>query len=208
MSRQSAVDAILSRVPAFVVTNKNGEPYLTEVDSNGRRSGAVFLGPGSAQPVLAEVRRFDPSATLAVVPLSTVYLEVARTEADAERARATVPQPTASTTRDMRLFQLRPLADETQSANAVSMIPGASLTPGITLFYEPDLFLGTPEDAEGRLRPYFFRLSDLNMVWRQGSGDGRNAGQISPSLRVVSLEARACAGFDPRSPLRKRNDQS
>jgi hypothetical protein len=34
----------------------------------------------------------------------------------------------------------------------------------------------------------FFRLSDLNTVWRQGGGDERNRGRISPSLRVLPLE--------------------
>ena len=188
LSREDTVNAVLSRVPAYLVINKDGRPYLTEMDASGRRSGYVFLGPRDAAPVLREVQRFDPAATLAVMPLSTVYLDVARNTADAERLRAIVPQPKGSTSSDMRLFQLQPLNDESESLNAVSMVPGATMA-GVTLFYEPNLFLGTPDDPTSRARPYFFRLKDLNMVWRKGGGDERNAGQVSPSLRMVSLEA-------------------
>ena len=188
LSREDTVNAVLSRVPAYLVINKDGRPYLTEMDASGRRSGYVFLGPRDAAPVLREVQRFDPAATLAVMPLSTVYLDVARTTADAARLRAIVPQPKGSTSSDMRLFQLQPLNDESESLNAVSMVPGATMA-GVTLFYEPNLFLGTPDDPTSRARPYFFRLKDLNMVWRKGGGDERNAGQVSPSLRMVSLEA-------------------
>ena len=185
-SRESVVLDLLSRVPAYVVANSEGSPYLTEVGSDGKRYGSVFLGPRDAADVLRDVQTYDKTATLVVVPLATVYNDIAKTAADAADARQIAPQPRGSTSRDMRLFLLRPLSDETENTNAVSLIPGASLLPGVTLFYEPTLFLGATE-AE-RVRPYFFRLADLNTVWRQGEGDDRNWGQISPSLRVLSLE--------------------
>ena len=172
---------MLSRVPAYLVTNQRGEPYLTESDGE-RRFGYVFLGPNDAIPVLSQVRAFDPNATLVVVPLATVYGDIARTSADAAAARARVPQPRESTTTDMRLFVLQPLSDEGANRRAVSMLPGADLPPGVVLYYEPELRIG-----QGT-RPYFFRLADLNMVWRQGDGDERNVGRISPSLRVLPLE--------------------
>ena len=184
LTRSEAVSAILNRVPAYVIANEEGLPYLTEMDSSGRRGGFVFLGPRDAAPVLKQVQLYDPRATLAVFPLASVYDELARTTADAEAARARWPQPKTSTSTDMRLFQLRALSDE--NAEAVSMIPGTTLTPGVTLFYEPQLFLGS---EAAKQRPYFFRLGDLNSVWRRGNGDQRNSGQVSPSLRVVSLEA-------------------
>ena len=187
ISRDKAIDEVLSRVPAYVVCNSEGSPYLTNSDALGRRSGFVYLGPRDAEPVLREVRQYDPQATLAVLPLSSVYSQVAKNAADAERARIVVPQPKTSTSTDMRLFQLRTLSDEAANSEAVSMIPGATLTPGVTLFYEPDLLLGGADPAT-QLRPYFFRLQDLNMVWRQGNGDDRNVGRVSPSLRVLSLE--------------------
>ena len=181
--REQVVADLLSRIPVYVVANALGEPYLTEVDSDGRRSGGIFVGPRDAAEVLGRVRAYDASAQLAVVPLSTVYSGLAKTDADGASARASAPQPSASTSRDLRLFQLRPLSDE--PLEAVSMLPGASMLPGVALFYEPDLFLGT--DAQP-LRPYFFRRADLARVWRSAHGDGRNDGQVSPSLRVVSLE--------------------
>lgn len=86
----------------------------------------------------------------------------------------------------MRLFILAPLHDEEDNKLAVSMLPGATLLPGVTLYYEPDLYLGTPQEQQ---RPYFFRLADLNRVFRQAEGsDDRSVGRISPSLRVTPLE--------------------
>ena len=200
-SREAAVQQLLGRVPVYLVANERGEPYLTEVDAAGKRSGSVFLGPRDAAAVLQDVRKYDRSATLAVVPLSTIYDDVAKTAADAATARQSVPQPRESTSTDMRLFQLLPLSDENSGA-AVSMLPGASLVPGVPLFYEPTLFLGTSE-AE-RVRPFAFRLQDLNTVWRQGEGDERNAGRISPSLRTLTLEGlvqRYAEGLEPVPPL-------
>lgn len=182
-TREKAVNSLLSRVPAYVVTNAAGEPYLTESDEQGRRYGSVFLGPKDAAKVLGQVRQFDPAASLAVVPLSTLYSDVARTEADGAIARDTVQQPRDSTSKDLRLFVLRSLSDE--STEAVSMLPGATMLPGVSLFYEPSLFLGS-ESAQQR--PYFFRLADLNTVWRRANGDDRNEGRVSPSLRVINLE--------------------
>ena len=184
-SRANAIAKLLGRVPAYVVVNSNGEPYLTEMDGDGRRSGLVWLGPRDAAPILAEVQRYDPAASLAVLPLAKVYGDIARTAVDAAAARARVQQPRRSTSTDMSLFELRGLGDE--RSEAVSMLPGASLAPGVPLYYEPSLFLGTNEAGQ-RVRPYFFRLEDLNTVWRQGEGDDRNEGRISPSLRVLTLE--------------------
>ena len=184
----AAVEELLGRIPCYFVTSSQGEPYLTEVDDNGRRYGYAFLGPRDAAKVLNDVRVFDQRAVLAVVPLAAVYLELSKTAADADAARAAAPQPRTSTSTDMRLFQLMPLSDETHNFDAVSMVPGATLLPGVNLYYEPDLYIGA--DAGSRMRPYAFRLQDLKTVWRQGGGDNRNEGQqISPSLRVLSLQA-------------------
>merc|ERR1712087_197626 len=51
----------LSRVPVFAITNQQSQPYLTEVDNAGRRSGFFYLGPRDALQVLQQVREFDPS---------------------------------------------------------------------------------------------------------------------------------------------------
>ena len=55
---------------------------------------------------------------------------------------------------DMRLFRLRPLADETpEVARELTSVPGS-----IPLFWEPNLFITV--EGEQR-RPYFFRAADL-----------------------------------------------
>ena len=49
------VNAKLSRVPIFVVTNSEAAPYLTEMDAAGKRFGSVFLGPRDAGAVLQQI---------------------------------------------------------------------------------------------------------------------------------------------------------
>ena len=127
---------ILGRVPAFVIANGLGEPYLTEVDAQGKRSGTVYLGLRDAAAMLDEVRSFDKNATLAIVPLSSVYSAVSKSASEATAARAVLPQPIGSTSLDMRLFRLQPLSDE--RSEAAALVPGSSNVP---LFYEPSLFL-------------------------------------------------------------------
>ena len=185
LTREEAVQRLLGSVPAYVVTNAAAQPYLTDLDGAGRRGGSVFMGPRDAADVLRQVRVYDPAAQLAVLPLSTVYLQVAKTATDAASARAEVAEPKESTSSDMRLFQLRPLKDEQQEEASISMLPGGSLLPGINLYYEPSLFLGSEAAPQ---RPYFLRVADLNTAWRRGNGDERNRGQVSPTLRVINLE--------------------
>ena len=184
-AREAAIESLLGRMPGYVITNSLGTPYLTNADDSGRRYGSIFIGPEDALPLLDSVRQFDQDATLAVLPLSTVY-EPVYAASTVRRSRETAPQPMGSTSTDLNLFQLVPPGDEQRNAAAVSLLPGAAMQPGVLLFYEPTLFLGA--DAASRQRPYFFRLSDLNATWRRGNGDARNEGRISPSLRVVTLE--------------------
>ena len=40
---RSQLQAKLSRVPLFIITNKDEQPYLTEVDAEGRRSGFFYI---------------------------------------------------------------------------------------------------------------------------------------------------------------------
>lgn len=174
--RASAISETLSRVPVFVVTNSEGEPYLTEVDSVGRRWGSVFLSPRDSNELLMEVRKFDSKAVLAVVPLSTVYSEVAKSATDLERQLAAVPQPRRSTTNDLRLLRLLPLLDE-RPPQDVGELPTASSVP---LYYEPSLVVDV--ETEQR-RPYFFRYEDLRSTWvRAGVPD------TAPSIRVITIE--------------------
>lgn len=185
-SREDSVTNVLGRVPCFVVCNENGQPYLTEVDEGGRRSGAVFLGLRDAAQVLDQVRRFDPSAVLAVVPLATVYLEVSKSSSEAAAARAVLPQPRTSTSSEMRLFRLQPLSDEL--SEEATLVPGSSNVP---LFFEPSLFL-TVEGAQRR--PYFLRSTDLQSTWARmrtstDTDDGTTPEAASrPRVRVVGLE--------------------
>ena len=195
VSRDEAVERILGRVPCFAVANQAGMPYLTDINAAGKRSGSIYLGLREAAAVLEEVRVFDENATLAVVPLSSVYPTAAKTTAELERQFAVVPQPNAGTSMDMRLFRLRPLADEkTDVAQEVASVPGS-----VPLYYVPDLFLTV--DGEQR-RPFFFRLRDLEETWARRPG-GR-ADPRAPPVRVLGLErllAQLEGGDAPVQPI-------
>ncbi|KAL3922638.1 MAG: hypothetical protein SGPRY_004487 [Prymnesium sp.] len=183
-SRDAAVAGLLERVPAFVVTNQQGLPYLTEIDIQGRRSGAVYLGVGEAAALLEDVRMYDPNATLAIVPLARVYPDVSKSVSEAVAARDVVPQPSASATSDMRLFRLQPLSDE--RAEEAALVPGSSSVP---LFYIPSLVINV--EGEER-RPYFMRSTDLLSTWQRvrsdDAGEPSSTTAAKPALRVVGLE--------------------
>ena len=83
----------LSRVPVFVITNREEAPYLSEMDGQGRRSGFFFLGPQEAVAALSDIRAYDSKASLSVVSLDSVWFDVSKTAAEAAKA----PQPTAGT---------------------------------------------------------------------------------------------------------------
>ena len=162
-----------------------GQPYLTEADEQGRRSGTVFLGLRDAAGLLDQVRAFDGNATLAIVPLSTVYLEVSKSASQGAAARDAVPQPRTSTSSDLRLFRLQPLIDE--RSEEAALVPGSGAVP---LFYEPALFL--TDEAGGQRRPYFLRSADLLSTWeRLNAPDGSNSDAAAVGklrIRVVALE--------------------
>lgn len=190
MSREEAVARTLGRVPVFVVANQEGLPYLTESTKEGRRAGSIYLGLREGAALLEAVRVYDVNATLAVVPLASIFSTAAKSSAELERQVASAPQPEASGSTDMRLFRLRPLADETpEVARELTSVPGS-----IPLFWEPNLFISV--EGEQR-RPYFFRVADLEATWARQPGRkltylpgsiNADAEAARPSVRVVGIE--------------------
>jgi len=169
----------LSRVPIFVITNKDAAPYLTEVDAAGRRSGFFFVSPQEAVQALSEIKAFDQRASLSVVPLDDVYFDISATAAQA----AAAPQPTAGTSTDLRLFRLRPLADELANA---AQYTGDKLAEGsLPLFFEPSLRLAVDDR---RQTPYFFRLGDLRAAFEAQIAAGESGLNDPPMPRVVTLD--------------------
>jgi len=176
------ISAKLSRVPVFVVTNSKNDPYLTEIDAAGRRSGFFYIGPREALATLQEVRTVDPAASLSVVSLDSIWFDIPHTTAEAVEALATAPQPKAGTSTDVKLFSLVPLADEVERAAALQLAAQrpALAAGSLPLFYDPSLLL----QVDGfQQRPYFFRAQDLNTTWAQA-----NAGQEgAPTVRVTDV---------------------
>jgi len=190
MSRDEAVERTLSRVPVFAVANQEGLPYLTESTKEGKRTGSIYLGLREAVALLEVVRVYDANATLAVVPLASIFSTAAKSSAELESQVASAPQPEAAASTDMRLFRLRPLADETpEVARELTSVPGS-----IPLFWEPNLFITV--EGEQR-RPYFFRVADLEATWSRQPGRkltylpgsiNADAEAARPSVRVVGIE--------------------
>lgn len=174
---RDAVTRKLSRVPVFVVTNRQESPYLTEMDEQGRRSGNFFLNPETALAAYKDIKGFDPAASLSVVSLDGVYFDLARSPEEA----ALAPQPKAGASADLRLFTLRPLEGEGEAARKLGAAAGPPLAPYASpLFYDTSLAL----EVDGvRQRPYFFRLGDLRRTFEAGGPDRE------PELRVTSLDA-------------------
>ena len=84
MSREEAVERTLSRVPVFAVANQEGLPYLTESTKEGKRTGSIYLGLREAVALLEAVRVYDVNATLAVVPLASIFSTAAKSSAELE----------------------------------------------------------------------------------------------------------------------------
>lgn len=93
MSREEAVARTLGRVPVFVVANQEGLPYLTESTKEGRRAGSIYLGLREGAALLEAVRVYDVNATLAVVPLASIFSTAAKSSAELERQVAASVEP-------------------------------------------------------------------------------------------------------------------
>jgi hypothetical protein len=174
---RDSISRKLSRVPVFVIANKDSSPYLTEVDAEGKRSGFFYLGPQQAVAALTDIRAYDPRASLNVLSLDSVFFSVAQSAEEA----AAAPQPKAGTSTDMRLFRLAPLPDETGRAN--QKLPGSKRLAAdeVPLFYDSTFFL----DVDGRTeQPHFFRLADLTAAYQQSQNSQLKE---PPSLEVTTL---------------------
>lgn len=122
---QDTIRQKLSRVPVFVVTNSAEAPYLTEMDAQGRRSGFFYLGPQQAVAALNEIKPFDPTASLNIVSLDSIWFEASQTAEEVAQA----PQPKAGTSTDLRLFRVRPLEDAAATEDRQRLAPAKGSQP-------------------------------------------------------------------------------
>ena len=147
------IAAKLSRVPTFVITNRKSEPYLSE-SIGGQRTGAFFLSPGDAVAQLQEIRAFDASASLSIVPLDSIWFQLPKDAAEAADAAKKAPAPAGGTSSDLRRFRLAPLEAEVSAAREVLQAARGSSAKlaagGVPLFYANELQLEV--DGERRRR--------------------------------------------------------
>lgn len=177
----AAIDAreLLADVPIFAITNARGAPYLTERNADGLRTGAFYLSPRDALGDLENVRAFDPKASLSILPLGTIWADIPKSAAEAQKLAAEADAPDAGTSTDMRLFTIRTISDEEEM---VASVFGSKRLPigTIPVYWDPALLI-QPDGAAEAQRPYFFRLKDLQETI-QASGSGRK-----PEPRVDNL---------------------
>lgn len=121
----------------------------------------LFRAPSrsSAAASFPQVRAFDPAASLSILPLGTVWDDLPKSTAEAKRLATAAAPPAAGTSTDLRLFTLRAFADE-ESAAAKLLGSARPAAGAIPVYWEPSLLV-QPDGAPEPMRPYFFRLSDL-----------------------------------------------
>ena len=66
---ERTLDAQLSRVPVFTVTDSTGRPYMTETDDHRLRLGYFFIQPTDAEQFLEKVRGESPDSKVLAVGL-------------------------------------------------------------------------------------------------------------------------------------------
>ena len=162
--------------------HKQGRIAVSDRDVGCREAVWVLLPVTSGGSTGIERHsRFDPRASLNVLPLDQVWYDVSKTIAEADKA----PQPTAGTSTDMRLFRLKPFDDEIRAAQKLPSATSVLKDEGaIPLFYEPSLQI----DVDGRAQqPYFFRFSDLAAAFEAQQDTGATGLNDPPQPAVASL---------------------
>ncbi len=183
---------LLAATPVFAITNKKGQVYLTDKDAAGHRVGSFFLGPSDALATLRSIREFDPVASLSIVPLASIWEGVPKSAAEALIAAGEAPAPQAGTSDDLRLFSLRPMADELARARELKAEVRAG---GVPLFFDVELQLEGPDGSAAQ--PFFFRAADLASA-REQVFPGKTGRVDIRVVELATLVADAARGALPK----------
>lgn len=84
---EKLVDAQLSRIPVFTVTDGTGRPYMSESDDHRLRRGFFFVQPADAEKYLLQVQGKNPDSRVLAVGLNKAI-----TFLDTKTSLKTIPE--------------------------------------------------------------------------------------------------------------------
>ena len=176
---RKALRAKLQRVPAFVVTNDAGSPFLSPL-SNGDQSALMFLYPFEAQAMLKGVLKAPNGASSgAMITLSNL----ARAYQLAEKPPIKSGLRDQITNRELNMvWQFGPHAAEQRAAQAL-MVKSmkAPVVPKVPAYMVP----GMAYDKRGKeVRPIFMSRKDAEAAIAK---TGEVNGDFKPDVVVMDL---------------------
>jgi len=171
---ETQINARLSRVPVFSVTDAEGKPYLTQFDedSGGSRVGLFYLDPDEAESRADSIHAEGfPDAKVLPVSLDQALSYIER-------------PPVDPASREKDNFRLQ--AKRKELDIAAKMLGRRSFS-GVPLFYLEGLVLG----KEGaRVYPVFFNYEELDEFIVKLREDPENADFLaSRSVSVIEFSA-------------------
>jgi hypothetical protein len=168
LSEEAIIDK-LEQVPVFVILNADGQPLTAAAQVNNQevKAPVVFIDGAAADEFLSRARQEDPSATVALLDLGTLYQETVLND-----------------TEQVPLLYL-PNGDELEAAMQLQ-----SNFQGVPLFIARQgadgPYLTINQNGESSL-PMFFSRSDLQTLlnrYRQNNAQAAN----NIVIQVLSLE--------------------
>merc|ERR1719476_401448 len=72
---RSEIEQKMSDIPAAIIVNRNGVPYLNQRNATG---AFFYLDPEYAKTALENYRKKEPAASLKIVTLADIYFDFVR----------------------------------------------------------------------------------------------------------------------------------
>jgi hypothetical protein len=150
-----AISERLSKVPFYSITTSDGEvPYFTKQAKNGAPVSVFFAQRSDAEALLPQVRKVtDPDAVVTPVSLDTCWELVSNPDEKSNGG----------------LFVLQANKRQYLHANAnLGKDLKFDAENKIPLFYDRRVVLGKTQASPEGTFPFFFKLEDLENVYKQG----------------------------------------
>lgn len=166
---EEAIVNKLEQVPVFIILNSDGQPLTAaaEVDNQEVKVPVVFIDGEAAQEFLARAQEEDPSATVALVDLGTLYQETVLSDDE-----------------QVPLLYL-PISNELETATELQ-----SDFQGVPLFIAREgadgPYLTINQDGQASL-PMFFSRNDLQTLLNRYEETNADATD-NVVIQVLSLE--------------------
>lgn len=174
-SAQTLIEAQLSKVPVFTVTDKTGRPFLSETEDHRLRKGYFFVQPADAEKYLEKVQMENTDAKVLAIGLD-----------EAVKFLGTKPTPAKSIPESFELF---PDDHEAELANLLT--EGAFQKQfgkrGVPIFYIDGLAV-KDEKQDTSVYPLFFEKEKLDeMVQSVKKKDPKTSLDVK-DLQIIDLQ--------------------